>query len=100
MTKKEFIEMTSYQQYGKRNDSGFIALFFDWKRNDEGMGYKYCIYSRALNSTKKELVNALYDAITKDIVTPWYSNIIIAQSDKQRFKVPIVASGLFNLIKY
>lgn len=53
MTKKEFIELASYHQYGKRNENGFIALFFDWKTNDEGNGYKYCVYARATSSTKK-----------------------------------------------
>lgn len=100
MTKKEFIEMSSYHQYGKRNDSGIIALFFDWKTNDEGNGYKYCVYARATSSTKKELINSLYDAITNDVSTPWYIQTIIAQNDKQRFKVPVVASGLTCLIKH
>jgi hypothetical protein len=100
MTKKAFIELASYHQYGKRNERGFIALFFDWMRGDDGVGYKYCVYARALNSTKKELIDALYNAITKDEDTPWYVQTIIAQENKQRFKVPIVASGLFNLIKH
>ena len=100
MTKKAFIELASYHQYGKRNEHGMIALFFNWISNNDGIGYKYCVYARTLQSNKKELINALYNAITKDENTPWYVQTIIAQEDKQRFKVPIVASGLSCLIKH
>lgn len=100
MTKKEFNEMTSYHQYGKRNESGIIALFFDWKTTDEGVGFKYCVFARALNSNKKELTDALYNLVFNETDTPWHINCAIAPTDKQRFKVPIMSSGIRSLVKY
>jgi hypothetical protein len=101
MTKKDFNELTDYHQYGKRNDSGVVALFFGWKSTDEGTGFSHCVYARALNSNKKELTNALFNLVTKNEDVPEYwINCAVIQNDKQRFKVPIGASGLRSLIKY
>ena len=101
MTKKEFIERSSYHVYGRRNDSGVVALFYDWKVTDEGRGFKYCVYARALNSTKKDLTNTLYDFVSGKIEdTDWWIQLVVTQNDSQRFKVPIMGSGLNSLIKY
>lgn len=100
MTKKEFREMTSFHQYGKRNDNGLIALFFDWQVTDNGTGFKYCVYARATKSNKRELENAMYDLVFNEKDTDWWINCAIAPSDKQRFKVPIMGSGISKLIKY
>lgn len=98
MTKKEFNEMTSYHKYGNRN--GLIAMFFGWKQTEEGTGYKFAVFARACNSNKKELTNALYDLVENDADTPWWINCAIAPTDKQRFKVPLMSSGLIKLVKY
>lgn len=100
MTKKEFKELTSYHKYtGHPSDNNINALFFDWKSNDEGTGFKCCVFARACNATKAELEEALFNAVTKDIDTPWYIQLVVAETDKQRFKVPLCGSGLNSLIK-
>lgn len=100
MTKKEFKERTSYHKYtGHPSDNNVNALFFGWQSNNEGTGFKYCVHARACNATKKELEKALFDAVTKDIDTPWYIQLVVAETDRQRFKVPLCGSGLNSLIK-
>jgi len=100
MTKKEFSELADYHQYkGAGRDKGDLnALFFNWMT---GMGFKYCVYARACNATKKELVDTLYNFITGNIQdTPWYIQLVVAPSDEQRFKVPISGNGLYGMVKY
>ena len=101
MTKKEFKELTSYHKYtGRPRENNVNALFFDWKETEEGRGYKYCVYARACNATKAELENALFDIVTNQVDdTPWYIQLVAAPTDRQRFKVPLMGSGLNYLIK-
>jgi hypothetical protein len=99
LTKKEFKEMISYHPYRGGGSKGFNALFFDWKTGDNFNGFKYCIWARTENATKKELEETLYDFITgenEDI--PWYIQLIIAPTDELRFKVPLSGNGLNSLI--
>lgn len=97
MTKKEFLELIDYHVYGVHRDSMIKAIFYDHERS----GYKYCVYARAVNATKKQLVDELYNFVTGKIEdTSWYIQIVVAQNEDERFKVPIVASGLRQLIKY
>ena len=99
MTKKEFLEFCDYHKYtGAGRDSGDMnALFFDWKTGD---GYKYCVYARACNATKQQLVDVLYDFVTdkKQDVDEYYIQLVVAPQDELRFKVPISGSGLRSLI--
>lgn len=101
MTKKEFNSLTGYHKYtGYPSDSNVNALFFDKKETSEGRGYKYCVFARACNATKKELEKTLYDFITGKIEdSPWYIQLIVASTDAERFKVPLMGSGLYCLIK-
>jgi len=99
MTKKEFLKLCYYSKYtgAGRNDGDTNALFFDWKTGD---GYKYCVYARACNATKADLVTALYDFVsgkTED-VQEWYIQLVVAPLDELRFKVPLSGSGLNTLI--
>ena len=102
LTKKEFLEYCSYHKYtGKPKENNVNALFFDWQSNDNGTGYKYCVYARAIKATKQDLINSLYDYIKGRINdTPYYIQLLIAQNDAQRFKVPLMGSGLTKLIDY
>lgn len=100
MTKKDFRELTDYHLYGKQNESGVKALFFDWKQNDEGRGFKFVVFARASNATKKDLEDALYKLVFNEEETPWWINCAVAPTDKQRFKVPLVASGLTKLFTH
>jgi len=99
MNKKEFLELCDYHKYtGAGRENGDLnALFFDWK---SGEGYKYCVYARACNATKQQLVNVLYDFVTgkKQDVDEYYIQLIVAPADEFRFKVPISGSGLTSLI--
>jgi hypothetical protein len=104
MTKKDFKERVSVHNYGRSRDSRLIAIFFDWKTGDiNGKyfgGFKYCVFARGCNAKQNELFNMLYDIVTERIEdTPWYIQLIVAQTDEQRFKVPLSSSGLNCMIK-
>lgn len=106
MTKKEFKERIRYQKMtgaGRENDIG--AVYFDWKSGDiDGkifVGYKYCVYGRTERTKKDELIDALYKVVMGLVDdTPWYIQLVIAQNDIQRFKLPMTGSALRHLIKY
>ena len=118
MTKKDFINNIKFVKYtGSNKDANVNAIFFDHqvvrdetKDSDPlfgkpiiGRGFKYCFYSRAINATKKQLIDYLYGYVTEktniyDI--PYYVQTVIAQTDEQRFRVPLMGSGLTKLIKY
>jgi hypothetical protein len=109
MTKKDFREMASFHDYGGRKAGSLKAIFYDWKEGDyteNGInksfrGFKFCVFARSENATKKELENVLFDFINGVIEdSPWYIQLIVAETDAQRFKVPIMSSGLRGLIKY
>jgi hypothetical protein len=103
LTKKDFKEMISYHPYRGGGSRGFNALFFDWKTGEKFNGFKYCVWARTENATKKELEGTLYDYITGKITDadiPWYIQLIEAPTDQQRFKVPLSASGLNSMVKH
>ena len=104
MTKKEFKEQIYYQKMtgaGRENDLG--AVYFDWQTgstadNKYFGGYKYCVYARTLNAKKDDLINELYDFITGKIEdTKWWIQLVVAETDLQRFKLPMSGKGLYNL---
>lgn len=108
MTKKEFKEQIYYQKMtgaGRENDLG--AVYFDWQTgstadNKYFGGYKYCVYARTVCAKKDELINVLYNivrGINDDGTIPYYIQFIMAQTDEQRFKLPMTGKGLFNLIR-
>ena len=103
-SKKEFLEMASYQKMTARNrEDNLSAVFFDWKTGDIDnkyfCGYKYCVWGRTSMTGKKKLEDQLYDFLTGKIQdTEYYIQLIVAESDLQRFKVPI-GGGYGNLIK-
>jgi len=102
MTRKEFKEMVSVHKYGRgRRPENLTAIFFDWKSNDEGNGFKYCVFARNCNAKTDELLKMLQEFVEGRIAdVPWYVQIFVAQSDKQRFKVPLDSGGLNRMIKY
>jgi len=106
MTKKDFKTRVNVQKYGRgRDENNVFAIFFDWKSGDKDGkyfgGFKYCIYARCVNATKEELFNILYDLITDKIKdTPWWTNVHYAETDEQRFKIPLSSSGLYNMKAY
>jgi hypothetical protein len=93
MTKKSFNQDVSYHNYGKRN--GKIALFYDWQTGDyekgeRWRGYKWMVYCRKENATKKELMDIFYQWVNGIIDNlPYYIDYKFAITDDNRFKVPI-----------
>jgi hypothetical protein len=106
LTKKDFKELINVQKYGRgRDENNVYAIFSNWQSSESGKpywgGYKYCIFARACNATKEELFNILYEIVTgKREDTPWYTNIVMAQTNEQRFKIPLSSGGLNCMIKY
>lgn len=101
MTRKEFKEQANVQNYGSRRDPDCLtAIFFEWKSNDEGNGFKYCIFARNSNAKTDELLKMLQDFISGKIEdVPWNIQLIIAMKDSQRFKIPLQSSGLNTMRK-
>jgi hypothetical protein len=93
LTKKEFKEMCSFHRY---TGSGVVlnAIFFDWKseRTPTGytVGFKYMVKGYTRECTKKQLFDLLYGWVTNGITTmPHYADYKFAETDDQRFKVPL-----------
>ena len=89
MSKKSFKEMCSFHEYGKGKTKR-NAIYFDWKENDEGRGFKYMVKARVENATKKELFDVLYDWVANEVQPPWYVEYRYAHVDEKRFKVSIM----------
>jgi hypothetical protein len=97
MTKKDFKELASIHKYGHgRNENNLTAIFYDWKSDDKGNGFKYCVFARQANATTEELLNVLYNFVTgkTDDIKEWWIQLIYAETDDRRFKVPLSSSGL------
>lgn len=92
MTKKEFKEMCSFHTY-RGHRTKINAIFFDWKTDKatgHSFGYKYMVSSNVENLSKAELFDYFYQWVTEKIVTlPWYINYRYADTDRNRFKVPL-----------
>lgn len=102
MTKKEFKELASVHRYtGAGRENNITAIFFEWKSGEKDnkifCGFKYCVYARQVNATTEELLKALYDFVTgkTDDIKEWWINMIFAEDDMQRFKVPLDSRGLY-----
>ena len=89
MTKKAFKELcNSGHEYGHGKNK-HNAMFFDWVRNDDGVGFKYGVAMSIVNGNKKELFDAFYNWVVKGIDLPYYIRYKYANTDNQRFKTPI-----------
>jgi hypothetical protein len=101
MTKKEFKRMISerdnadYHEYGNGRSIGLRAIFFDYKSNENGSGYKYMFCSTEMNKT--ELINLAYNWIIKENNPDWRCYYAYASEDKFRFKIPLNGSTLLSL---
>jgi hypothetical protein len=107
MTKKEFTSMCSVHHYtGAGRDYNQTAVFFDWfsgsKDGKVAVGFKYCVATYTHNISQRELINLLYDIVTKgedNVNVPYFVAVDIAQNDLERFKVPLDGNSLNHLIK-
>lgn len=96
LTKAEMKSKADLHRYGKRAN-GVNALFYNRNTN----GYEICVYARQINATKAQLENFLYDYLTGVVdEEPWWMVLVVAQTDEQRFRVPVSSSGLNHLIKH
>ena len=98
MTKKEFKARVNDQTYtgwnGHRTKK--YAYFFDWKSgvtvdNKYFGGYKYMVVADYKDVKKPELFDYFYWWITGKIKgdLPYYIHYKFAETDEQRFKVPL-----------
>lgn len=89
MTKKQFKEQCNTDHVYGRGAKRINAIYFDWKETDQGRGFKYAVATRAVNYTKAELLNTMYDWVVNGIHLPFHVFSRFGQYDNQRFKVPI-----------
>ena len=88
MTKKEFKENCSFHEYGYgRNKNN--AIYFDWKDNDLGRGFKYGVAAAVEFETKADLFNHFYDWVHKQVEPPYSVRYKYAAEDHNRFKTPL-----------
>jgi endonuclease I len=90
MTKKEFNSLCSHHCYTGWNGHKLKtnAIFFDHKSN----GYKFMVKARIENHTKAELIKILYDWVFNDANPDWKTEYRFAETDENRFKVPLSIS--------
>lgn len=88
MTKKEFKDRCSVHVYGKGKRK-LNAIYFGWKHNDEGTGFKYVVKANIENCTLKELYNHLFDWVFNEIQPPYFVQYRYAETDTKRFKVQL-----------
>jgi len=85
MTKKTFKEKCHFQHFSggvnRRN-----AIYFDYK---EGYGWKYKVKAHSSLINSKDLFNQFYEWIVNDELKPDYSEIRVAETDGERFKIAI-----------
>ena len=90
LTKKEFKAKVSIHVYG-RGSHRRVRLFYDWN-NDLAkgrIGYKYML--KGYGVTQAMILVDAYDILINKLTDAlcWY-DMKIAETDEQRFKVPIV----------
>lgn len=88
ITKKEFKERCSVHVYGK-GQRKVNAIYFDWKHNQEGIGFKYVVKANVLNCKLNELYKHLYDWVFNEVQLPYYIQYRYAETDAKRFKVKL-----------
>ena len=88
ITKKDFKEQCNFQVFTGRGIR-INAIYFDYKSDDFGRGYKYAAASGTENYTKAELLNEFYDWVIKGVHMNYYVYSRFAQYDKQRFKLSL-----------
>jgi len=94
MTKKEFKEKCRFELYTNgRKSSRVNAIYYDWKSEPQGetyiVGFKYMVYANVENCSKADLFKAFHNWVIKEEHLPWYINYKYAETDSQRFKVPL-----------
>lgn len=94
-TKKAFKEICDLAHVYGRSIDRFNTIYFEWKVTEKGRGFRLAVAARASACTKAELFNHFYDYVTNNVELPYFVLTRRAETDEQRFKVPISFSG-FN----
>ena len=84
MTKKDFKELALnnvYTSTGKRIN----AFFFGYKDHT----WKFMAWCDTKDANKQELFDLMYKWCINEIELPWWVNYKIAETDEQRFKIPL-----------
>jgi hypothetical protein len=91
MTKKEFREKCSFHTYGKGGGRS-NAIFYDWQNGNgyKWLGFKFMVKSNVRNIRKQDLFDILYDWVNDNIHPPYYVTYKYAETDEERFKVPLI----------
>ena len=88
MTKKDFKERCSFHTYTRGREK-HNAIFFDWQNTDQGRGFKFAVAVSRENSTKKDLLNDLYNWVINGVEPSWWIRYKYAETDSKRFKTPL-----------
>jgi len=91
LTKKKFKELSSIHVYG-RGQRRRVKLFIDWRNDYEAgaIGFKYCLTGYGV--TKKQILDDAYAILVdKDTSSLMWYDYKEAQTEKDRFKVPLTA---------
>ena len=94
-TKKAFREICDTGHVYGRGANRWNTIYFEWRDNDKGRGFRLAVAARASACTKAELFNHFYDWVTYNAQLPYYVLRRVAETEEQRFKVPLGFSG-FN----
>jgi len=95
LTKKEFKEKCDFHVYSNgRKENKRNTIFYDWKHGEiDGkffVGFKFMISAKIVNCGKPELFDEFYNWVTgKTQQPPWYVEYKYAETDLQRFKIPL-----------
>jgi len=89
MTKKDFKEQCNTDHCFGRGKGKVNAIYFDWKSDEFGRGFKYAAAASVENMTKAELFDEFYNWINNGVYMSYYIYSRFAQYDKQRFKLPM-----------
>lgn len=98
ISKKEFKTKCYFNEYG-RGKNKVNAIWFDWLtkarienpryEKDYFAGYKFMVSADVRDCKKDELFTVMYNWVLKQENVPWYVNYKYAETDNQRFKVPL-----------
>ena len=86
MTKKDFKNECYFQVFTGRGVR-INAIYFDYKSDEHGRGYKHGVATNTENCTKAELFDHFYNWINNGINLPYYVYVKFAPFDSQRFKL-------------
>ena len=86
MTQKQFKEGCDFGHVYGRGAKRINSIYYDWKDNEFGRGFKFAVATSVENCTKAELFNHLYNWVINGVYLSYYIYSRAATYDSQRFK--------------